>query len=152
MEKRTIEDVAIEILERIDEFSNEDHMNKDWHDDDPPQIFDSMDKARKEMMNIWNNDHQDDDDDCSVDTNNNDLLKSLYIETVTDAFADEIDELRKKDCVDDVNILVNCLQSGMDFLTSEEINLLVDKKEDDDEIMASSLTPHEKRQREVGFS
>jgi hypothetical protein len=96
------------------------------------------------------------------------LMKTAYLNIVTDAFATELEELHA-DCERrgkkvDVNVLIDCLQSDCEYLmtTADERNYLrsefakqqgntsndpIAQIEDEND----GLTPHEARRRELGF-
>lgn len=84
------------------------------------------------------------------------------MDMITDAFADVLEDLRQKEGDSlDVDVLVDCLQSGIDLMTQEdkEFFLMSERSikiedndepfEDDDE--DGKLTPHELRRRQLGF-
>ena len=76
----------------------------------------------------------------------------MYVDLITDSFADVLDEMRKEEDVN-VDILVDCLQSGIELLSNEEVELMMEQEEDDMEADdEESLTPHEQRRRELGFN
>jgi len=95
---------------------------------------------------------------------------------VTEAFADVLDNLRSEEGDDlDVDVLVDCLQSGLELMTQQDKELLLMSRQNSGEEWAEGddgegmdiaqdepgaspkpgpgrgLTPHEKRRRELGF-
>ena len=137
------EQAAANAVALMEQYSEQDPRDPDSEWKNPQLIFDQLDAARKEVVAAWN--------DIQVETQNMEVdetaFRALYLDMITDSFADVLDELRKDDAVD-VGVLVDCLQSGIDFLTSEEKELFLqdDAFEEDDE-----MTPHEKHRRVLGF-
>jgi hypothetical protein len=152
-----LEEAATHAMELIEKFSDRDPSDADpsnpWRN--PQQIFDQLDEARKEVVDAWK-EHSEkwkmpESATPGIDES---AFRALYLDMITDAFADVLDALRNDNSgVVDVNVLVDCLQSGIDFLTSEEKELLLEDDSssmvdvDDDE----QLTPHEKQRRALGF-
>jgi hypothetical protein len=102
-----------------------------------------LDKAREEIQKAWGTTEE------AVEQSDRKIaLTAMYIDLITDSFADVLDDMRKDDAVD-VDILVDCLQSGLELLSTEEIDLMMEQ--DDDMEEEGSLTPHEQRRRELGF-
>jgi hypothetical protein len=107
--------------------------------------------------------------DSDVNEKDELLMKTAYLNIVTDALATELEELHA-DCERrgkkvDVNVLIDCLQSDCEYLmtTTDERNYLrsefakqqgntsndpISQIEDDQN---DGLTPHEARRRELGF-
>ena len=137
------EQAASNAVALMELFSEQDPRDQDSDWKNPQHIFEQLDAARREVMYAWNA-IQVESQDVEVDET---AFRALYLDMITDSFADVLDELRKDDSVD-VGVLVDCLQSGMDFLTSEEKELFMqdDSVEEDDE-----MTPHEKQRRVLGF-
>jgi len=129
------------------------------------------------------NNYVDDDDEehKKKDDNDNDNeipeeeFRVLYMNMMTDAFGDVLDTMNKENNKDgkptvDVDILVDCLQSGIDFLDpveelnkrsyfdSLDYNFGDDDDDDDDQMMnddiddtEEGLTIHEMKQRSLGY-
>lgn len=137
------EAAATNAVALMEQFSEQDPRDPDSEWKNPQHIFEQLDAARKQVMEAWK-DIQVESQNVEVDET---AFRALYLDMITDSFADVLDELRKDDAVD-VGVLVDCLQSGMDFLTSEEKELFMQDEslEEDDE-----LAPHEKQRRVLGF-
>jgi hypothetical protein len=139
-----LEQAATQAVELIEQYSEQDPQDPNSAWKNPQEIFEKLDVARKEVLAAWN-DMQESQNNTNEQIDES-AFRALYLDMITDAFADVLDELRKDNAVD-VSVLVDCLQSGMDFLTSEEKELfLQDDMEDEEE-----LTPHEKHRRDLGF-
>jgi hypothetical protein len=89
----------------------------------------------------------------AMDDNDPEEFRALYMDMITDAFADALESMRQQQSEDDdidVDVLVDCLQSGMDLMDSAErdgfFQSLDDDLEDDD-----ALPIHEIRRRELGY-
>ena len=122
-------------------------------------------RARQDLMQAWNtsqpapsNDKistKDDDDDDDKD------FRALYMDMITDAFADVLEELRSSNTDTlNVDVLVDCLQSGLELLNQEDKDILFrgmddDDQQEDNDIMDQGdekLTPHEAHRRKLGFA
>ena len=128
----------------LEQFSEQDPLDPESDWEDPERIFDQLDVARREVMEAWNELQM---EDPNMDRIDELAFRARYLDMITDAFADVLDELRKHDNVD-VGLLVDCLQSGIDFLTSEEKELFMDDDPFEEE---DAITPHENHRRELGF-
>jgi hypothetical protein len=99
-----------------------------------------------------------------------DDLRAQFMDMVTDAFADVLNQMKESEEEIDVEILVDCLQSGLDLMSVQDRELFFQDnsrtmnamEEDEDGINSNTdktadgptlptLTPHEKRRRELGF-
>lgn len=135
---------AVALLEK---FSNcdVDDLNSPWSN--PDEIFAQLDEARRNVINAWKStaivDESKELDDAA--------FRMLYLEMVTDAFSTVLENLRHENQNVDVNILVDCLESGMEFLTSEEREFFADD-EMDAEIEESSTSVSERKIHELGLT
>ncbi len=92
----------------------------------PDHIFQELRIARDELAQAWNDLEQ---EIIALKSTSNDKGKTLdpdrclalYMDMITDAFADTLEHMRKTEG-DSINleVLVDCLQSGLDLLTSDE--------------------------------
>lgn len=118
----------------------------------PQSMLEKLDQARQEIVAARETKDPSDGSskrDSLIDDNE---FRGAYMDMVTNAFADVLEDMRNNGEEDlDIDILVDCLQSGMDFMSGEDKELfLVD---DDDEILEDgSPTPHEKRRLQLGLS
>jgi hypothetical protein len=147
MERTTtrLEQATTNAVVLMEQFSEQDPHDPDSAWSNPQEIFDQLDAARKEVMDAW----RDVQVKAAIPSQEIDdtSFRVLYLDMITDAYADVLDQLRKDDIVD-VNVLIDCLQSGVDFLTSEEKELFLQDVTMEEE---GGLTPHEKRRRALGF-
>lgn len=144
----------VEEYSEYDPYDTEDPSNP-WKN--PEEMFARLDGARKDVMTALEKRGKDtrtpaDDQLDHNDNDDEDTMRAMYLDMITDAFADVLDNLRKEEGgAMDLNVLVDCLQSGMDLLTADEKELLMlqdnESLSDDD----SGLTPHERRRLELGF-
>eukprot|EP00543_Licmophora_paradoxa_P010010 CAMPEP_0202468138 /NCGR_PEP_ID=MMETSP1360-20130828/74334_1 /ASSEMBLY_ACC=CAM_ASM_000848 /TAXON_ID=515479 /ORGANISM="Licmophora paradoxa, Strain CCMP2313" /LENGTH=157 /DNA_ID=CAMNT_0049092955 /DNA_START=11 /DNA_END=484 /DNA_ORIENTATION=+ len=130
----------------------EDFANCDIHDvkspwKNPDEIFAKLDEARKQVVDAFVAEEQD-EAKKGLDEN---AFRTLYVDMVTDAFATVLDDMRSGNKDVDVNVLVDCLESGMDFLSSEEKDLFR-LEFGDDELDESLTSIHEQRRSEVDFT
>jgi len=193
----------------LEEEEKSNNNNNPWRN--PQLIEDELNIARNELNDAWKNvkaerdnnpkpisaaatgddyDYENDDEDeekknDNDDDNDNEIpeeeFRVLYMNMMTDAFADVLDQMNKeseegssnnskqKQSTIDVDVLVDCLQSGIDFLDPvEELNkrsyfdsLDYDFGEDDDDDDEDDkmnndndeeeLTVHEMKQRSLGY-
>lgn len=167
---------ATELVQRfanVDDPYSTDPANPWLH---PDRIFQALRDARDELVEAWNNFEQEshvltmtsdqkDNDKKQLDP---ERCRALYMDMITDAFADTLDDMRKTEGDNNLNvdILVDCLQSGLDLLTTDEQEALFFSKamdhefdnDDDHEALQGeangnheNLTCHEKRRREMGL-
>lgn len=135
----------------LTEYSEKDAEDSCW--ESPDDIFAQLDAARNQLTQAWA--HLDATLAAGERTKEIDQerVRVAYMDMVTDAFADVLEDLRQQQGDElDVDILVDCLQSGLDLWSSEEKELLLQESsgelenEEDD-----GLTPHERRRRQLGF-
>ena len=70
-------------------------------------------------------------------------IRLAYMDMITDAFSDVLDDLKRNEKFD-VNLLVDCLQSGLEIMDDKEFFF-------DDEEDNGGLSPQEIRRRSLGF-
>jgi hypothetical protein len=147
--------VTSKAIALIEDFSEQDPYNPESVWRDPEQIFHQLDMARAEVLDAWNDyqtRNQDTQRPLSKEKDEDETsFRVYYLDMITDSFADVLDELRN-DPAFDVGVLVDCLQSGMDFLTTEE-KLLFWQDENDDiyDDNENEISSHEKNRRALGF-
>jgi Ribosome-assembly protein 3 len=136
-------------IELIEDFSEQDPYDPASVWKDPEQIFHQLELARAEVLDAWNDYQKSREAEPSKDADETEF-RVYYLDMITDSFADVLDELRS-DPSFDVGILVDCLQSGMDFLTTDEKSLFW---QDDNEMTddnENDTSPHEKNRLALGF-
>jgi hypothetical protein len=174
-ESTAVDAAATAAIDLVRELSERDPHDKDetnpWRN--PEQVFQQLDQARKGITRAWEELHAaaaaleqtDANSNTSTDSKtkepstssvNDDDLRAAYMDMITDAFGDVLEDLRANEAEDiDVDVLVDCLQSGMDLMSHEEKEFFMqDTEEVDkmDESKSTDVTPHELRRRELGFN
>ena len=130
-----------DLLERFAEQDPSD-PNSAWKN--PQTIFDQLNIARQKVIEAGKVKDEEDCQDFDHET-----FRSLYIDMITDAFADALEHLRESEGNQlDIEVLVDCLQSGIDLQDMEENELLMQAmdhhfEESDGDI--SMLNPHEQQ-------
>jgi hypothetical protein len=152
----------------------------------PDHVFESLDQARKRIASAVdtleksvNSTNEQPEDGCkrtddfldptNVALSEQEQIRVAYLNMITDAFADVLEDLRSKDTekeadsVVDLDILADCLQSGCDMLAmlgqnnssswSENDFLWNDENDDgmNDSVVDADITPHERHRQELGF-
>jgi hypothetical protein len=164
----------------------------------PDRIFQALRAARDDLLQAWKELETQQQLEQQQQANNTDgggggdgdsqkpldpeHCRALYMDMITDAFADTLENMRNTEGSSsqlNVDVLVDCLQSGMDLLTNEEQAALFFSQaldhefdqedeaeaEDEDEtgdtsMMADkeketkndeTLTPHERHRRKMGL-
>jgi hypothetical protein len=163
-----------------DDTTNDNDSNP-WRN---PQIIENeLNIVRNELNDAWmelkkkNNNNKSSSLEKNDNNENNDEISEnefhvLYMDMITDSFGDILDEMNKKQDEEgnanfDVDILVDCLQSGVDFLDpSTEYNkksyfnslLPLDNndkdamdEEKDENNNDEHLTTHQMKQRSLGY-
>jgi Ribosome-assembly protein 3 len=162
---------ALDLVQRY----SENDTDPAWQN--PDLIYQQLDQARAEISLAWKN-LDAATAALSPDTataaaaagcSTKEQLRTAYMDMITDAFADVLENMRQNSQVNndpiDVEVLVDLLQSGLDlFYMNHSIQLMgeadflwnssydnddTDAMNDDDEEVL--LTPHELRRRELGF-
>mmetsp|Transcript_16437 Transcript_16437/g.27846 ORF Transcript_16437/g.27846 Transcript_16437/m.27846 type:complete len:177 (-) Transcript_16437:227-757(-) len=155
---------AIDLVEEYSECDPYNKVDKSNPWNNPEEMFAKLDAARNDVMAAWT-EKKSGNESLGQDNNNekqneldDDGMRAVYLDMITDAFADVLDTLRQEEGGNlDVDVLVDCLQTGMDLLSSDEKELLMEEQEeshsvvDDDDDHETSLTPHEKRRIDLGF-
>lgn len=145
----SVEEAVNHSITLIQAYSERDPYDKDpqnpWNN--PRTMLDSLEQARDQVMAAWRNLEQ--EQPHAMNHNSTSAatttlqqqqqqeepdVRALYMDMITDAFADVLEDMRQSstDPVD-VDILVDCLQSGLDLLTAEERGLLCSMQDDDDD-------------------
>ena len=144
-----------------------------WHN--PEQMYAKLDVARNSLTEAWekletkfnaNQQAIKDQEEAAANGKykklNPEEFRALYIDMITDAFADSLEAMREQEAnlgkEIDVDVLVDCLQSGMELLDAETErgddrffqNL---EPNNDEEGQEEELGPtiHQLRQLEVGY-
>jgi hypothetical protein len=184
---------AIELVRKFaDQDPSDGNTSNPWKN--PADIYQQLDKAREDVLQAWDELHLLQEQksraegrarltttESSTDaaaaaagtSNEDDDLRAQFMDMVTDAFADVLNQMKESEEEIDVDVLVDCLQSGIDLLSVQDrelffqdnsVNAMEEEEEDatnstdktnsaadESGIKANTLTPHEKRRRELGF-
>jgi hypothetical protein len=173
-ESTAVDAAATAAIDLVRELSERDPHDKDesnpWRN--PEQVFQQLDQARTGIVKAWEELHaaaaalEQKDDNKSGDISkgsststsvNEDDLRAAYMDMITDAFADVLEDMRANEAEDiDVDVLVDCLQSGLDLMSQEEKDFFMQDNEElnnmDESESNDTVTPHELRRQELGFN
>ncbi|CAB9502030.1 expressed unknown protein [Seminavis robusta] len=140
---------AMELVRSFSERDPHDHSpTNPWKD--PQEMLEKLDRARENILtaqqeakqpaNVEEIDRPDDND-----------FRAAYMDMITDSFGDVLEGMRTSGDEElDVDVLVDCLQSGMDLMSSEDVELFM--MDDDEDIEEDNTpTPHEKRRLQLGI-
>lgn len=135
----------------------------------PDRIFQELKVARDELVEAWQDLEKETEALASGGGNaegkhlDPDRCLALYMDMITDAFADTLEHMRtvEGDSLK-VDVLVDCLQSGLELLTSDEQEALLfsqsldhefdgDGDDDQAEDKEENLTCHELHRRKIGL-
>lgn len=157
-----VDEAVTQALELVKTYA--DPKNPAWKDG-PDQIYKELDQARYSIVRAWDELQvamskqegvEDETKETSAETDK-EGLRVAYIDMITDAFADVLDNLRQNDTNDpiDVDVLVDCLQSGLDLMNTTATGSLsmgdLSFDEGDTDTTGNTITPHESRRRQLGF-
>jgi len=149
------EEAAFKAATLAKTFGEKDPFDNDpenpWRDVD--NMFDQMRDAVKEVQKYRRPDPVSKDED-EIDESD-DTFREQYIEMMTEAFAEDIEEIRGKSGSEDevdVNILAECLSSGMEMFSKDEKVLFLEERLGRSEESNDGLTPHERRRQEIGHN
>jgi hypothetical protein len=157
---------ALDLVQQFSEYDPNDHQGP-WMN--PDNIYQQLDQARTEISQAWKeldavvkNDHE--AENATTATTDKDKIRVAYMDMITDSFSEVLENLRLNAAPGDpldVEVLVDCLQSGLDllnmngsiqlseadFLWNEDDEDTTNEMNDDED----TLTPHERRRRQLGF-
>lgn len=149
---------AIELIEKFGALDPHDLSNADNPWRHPEQVFAELDAARTKLTDAWeafkSKMETCKDESSEKQSSFKEDFRVAYTNMVTDAFADVLEDLRNKNEDIDVDVLVDCLQSGMEIMTQDEKELFMEESDvvdEDTEEQDSKLTPHEARRRQLGY-
>lgn len=121
---------------------------------DPDDVFGRLDQARAQVRTAWDELqvalHGEDESTDELDTLGEQEMRVAFVEMITDAFADSLESLRQEGNVD-VEVLADCLQSGIDMISTSAHSLDDFRWWDEDEQMDVVL-PHEKAREALGYT
>lgn len=141
-----VEEAASKAVELIEEFSQIDPSDPSpgnpWRN--PQDMFTRIDQAREDLQAAWRSIEEE-----MPQLEPNVIRTAMYLDLITDSFSDVLEDLRTNEDVN-VDTLADCLQSGLELLSSEEAELMMEEEEGNPE--DEQLTPHEQRRRQLGFT
>jgi hypothetical protein len=127
---------------------------------DPTAMFAALNEARTTAQKAWQVSQQKSAAATAADApvrRPSADLRVQFMDMITTAFADVLEEMKESagDTMD-VDVLVDCLQSGLEILSPEDQEFWALEQDDSDGDEADMeeedvLTPHEQRRRERGF-
>jgi hypothetical protein len=125
----------------------------------PQAMLDELDRARDQVVVAWQEDHSDKNtaNDAATGTTtaiDDGDFRAAYMDMITNAFADVLEDMRSNNTEEDLDldVLVDCLQSGIDLMTMEEKELFMGGDDEDDmEDDNGTTTPHEQRRVNLGL-
>ena len=150
---------AVEVVHKYAALDPSDGNNA-WQD--PKAIFDELRQCRDALNSNWAQYQAafaaaTDQTETEETKMPDEEFSVLYMDMITDAFGDVLEQMREEEGDKlDVNVLVDCLQSGMEFLDDKDKGMrsYFDsfRMDDDDEEDEESAVPiHELRRLELGF-
>lgn len=143
---------AVDLIRKYSDIDPHDgSITNPWHH--PEDIFQALDNARNDLTRAWDDLQRFVEGDIDKPTINEDDFRAAYMNLVTDAFADVLEELRNNEDDMDVDVLADCLQAGMELFTEDDRELIMNELEklEDDDSDHQELTPHEIRRRQLGY-
>jgi hypothetical protein len=159
---RDVYEAAEEAIELVQSLSE----SKALLGSDPQHAWNQLDAARNNLIRAWdaldaamkNSSTGSSTKNESNDELHEDRIRVEYMDMITDAFQDVLEDMRQKQGDQlDVDVLIDCLSSGLELLTDQEKLWLLEDV-DQSKLDAESrkerdhdLTPHERRRRELGF-
>jgi hypothetical protein len=163
---------AFELIQKYANVSDPHALEQDNPWQDPHQMFDELRKARTRLTAAWaqllqaqqkqvvssSSDNTENTTNGKVSSEQD--FRALYMDMITDAFGDVLEDLRNGEEELNVDVLVDCLQSGVELMSAEdregffggfEDDAVEMELEDPKQQQQQQLTPHEMRRRELGF-
>ncbi|KAL7570356.1 hypothetical protein ACA910_017196 [Epithemia clementina (nom. ined.)] len=139
---------------------------------DPKCMYEQLDSARVQVMEAAQALKQAVANNCTAMSTSStakydeEYLRAQFMDMITDAFADVLNNMKENQEVD-VDILADCLQSGMELLSQEDREFFLLQEDDstpstideeldpgsggDDTTKTVIMTPHEQRRQDLGF-
>ena len=151
-ESVALDEAACRAVDLIHKFAEQDpndaSEDNPWRD--PKHIYEQLDVARVQLLEAARALKE-----AALSTNESgrhdeDYLRAQFMDMITDAFADVLNSM-KEDPDMDVNILADCLQSGMDILSQEDREFLLQDMDGGDDEDDETTTPHEARRQDLGY-
>ena len=157
-EASAVNEAAEKALDLINKYSELDPHNTDesnpWRR--PDEIFVSLDNARNDLTKSWEvlRLRMEQDKTSKKKNVKEDDFRAAYMNMITDAFSDVLEDIRSKEEEIDVDVLIDILQSGGDLMTQDDKELFLQELGGGDDMEVehdTKRTPHELRRRQLGF-
>jgi hypothetical protein len=148
---------AVSLIQKFAAMDPEDSEHNAWND--PEMILRELDQARSQIDQSWkaleecmNNQQVKADEKVFSE----ERLRASFIDMITDSFADVLEDMRQKETEIDIEILADCLQSGLELMSQEDKELFLECCDHEEELSERNarqdfITPHEQRRRELGY-
>jgi hypothetical protein len=120
-----LEETANKAFERLSHYAEDE---KNFYSN-PKEMLDEMNIIKNDLQDAWKglkdeHDRQQqrqEEQHSGEPEETEETFRSAYVATMTDAFDESLEQLRQQHSGDmDVNILVECMQSGINLLSPEE--------------------------------
>jgi hypothetical protein len=169
-ELQSLDHAVTAAIELVQTFAEQEVTTPESCWEHPDQMLQQLNTARQHIVQAWETlqhvaaQQPNNKDTTTTTTTTNavvveesDWVRVQFMDMITTAFADVLTELQEQQGDNDpqhpmmdVNILVDCLQSGLDLFTQQEQELLLEFIDDNDN-EKEEPSIHEKRRRELGF-
>ena len=157
-ESAAVEEAARQALILIESFAAKETNDPHGPWRQPEQIWRSLDAARTKLTDAWRvlstkmTQEEQNANATATSTIADEDFRVVYVSMITDAFADILEDLRTNDPDFDVDVLVDCLQSGMELIAGEDREFWMNEWQGTDERReGDGLTPHARRRRDLGY-
>ena len=150
-ELEAVEKAATTAVDLVQKFADQDPADPTSCWQDPTRMYEQLDQARSQALEAWRILEQAKSAAHAEAVIVEQDLRAHFMDMVTDAFADVLAEMKDGEENIDLDVLVDCLQSGMEILSQEDREFLMmddNVGAEDDDIVPS---PHEERRQELGF-
>ena len=147
-EIKAVDAAATKAVDLVQAFAEEDPADATSCWQNPSHMLEQLNEARRGAMEAWKSlqDAKAEQEASQKIVLVEQDLRAQFMDMVTDAFADVLAEMKDKEENIDLDILVDCLQSGMEILSQEDKEFLMDDSTEEDVV-----APHEELRRELGF-
>ena len=150
-----VDKAATHAVDLVQTFADQDPSDPTSCWQNPAKMYEQLDHARSRAMEAWEHLEQ---VKATSDAKNQQGgaeqqpqdLRAQFMDMVTDAFSSVLEEMKDAENID-LDVLVDCLQSGMEILSQEDKDFFL--MEDNNNAMEDDgmPSPHEKRRQELGF-
>jgi hypothetical protein len=153
-----LEETATNALKLIEKYAEDDEAFLE----NPKDMFDDLNRTKKDMQDAWR-DVKEENDKNNTAKETAEIpepadFRSSYVEMITGAFEAPLEAMRQQQEAAgandiDVNILVECMQSGVNLLNPEEKQFFLDELQaiEHKEEQEHEEPYHTIRRRELGY-